>query len=237
MDTVILAGGLGTRLRRVVSDRPKVMAEINGKPFLCYLLDQLAEENIERVIISTGYMAGKIEEAVGFSYKGMKVDYSEEETPLGTGGSLKLAGQIVNTKHCLVMNGDSYTEFDLDSLLIKHQKRNTSVTIIVKVVDNTSCYGTIQMDEKNRITDFTEKGNTSGKGIINTGVYLMKTSVLYAIPEKIHYSLENDFFPRMVGNGIYGYETKGKFIDIGTPASYLSANEFFKKLNVSFDCR
>ena len=115
---VILAGGLGKRLREVVPDIPKVMAEINGKPFITYLLDQLAEVFIERVIISTGYKAEIIEEIVGTSYKDIQIDYSREGSPLGTGGALRLASQAVATKHCLVMNGDCYTEFNLNSLLL-----------------------------------------------------------------------------------------------------------------------
>jgi len=229
---VILAGGLGTRLRKVFPDRPKVMAVINGKPFLCYLLDYLAEANIERIIISTGYMAEKILETIGSAYKGLQIDYSREENPLGTGGALKLAGQVVATKHCLVMNGDSYTEFDLVLLFIKHQKKDAKVTIVVKTVEDSSRYGTIQMDEKNNIINFTEKGDTVGRGLINAGVYLMSTSALQEIPKKTPCSLEYDFFPEMVGNGIYGYKTKGKFIDIGTPESYAAAEEFFNQLHV-----
>ena len=114
---VILAGGMGTRLRKVISDRPKVMAEINGKPFLYYLLDQLAYASTERVIISTGYMAESIEDAMGASYKSLHVDYSKEKTPLGTAGALKLAERAIDTEYCLVINGDSYTEFDFISLL------------------------------------------------------------------------------------------------------------------------
>ena len=229
---VILAGGLGTRLRKVVPDRPKVMAEINGKPFMYYLLDQLVEANIKRVVVSIGYMAVQIEERVGSVYKGLQIDYSREESPLGTGGALKLTGKIVTTKYCLVMNGDSYTEFDLVSLLMTHKNSDARITIIVKAVEDSSRYGTIQMDEKNNIIDFNEKSDTVGRGIINVGVYLMSTSALQQIPEKIPCSLEYDFFPGMVGNGIYGFETKGKFIDIGTPESFEEAGEFFNQLRV-----
>ena len=124
---VILAGGLGTRLRESVSNQPKVMAEINGKPFLYYVLDQLTEVDLKHVVISTGYMADKIEEIIGASYKGLKVDYSWEESPLGTGGALKLAGQSISTKYCLVMNGDSYTEFDPVSLFRSHKQKTPAL--------------------------------------------------------------------------------------------------------------
>ena len=224
---VILAGGMGTRLRQVVSDRPKVMAEINGKPFLYYVLDQLAEVDIKRVVISTGYMADKIEEVIGFSYKGLKVDYSWEESPLGTGGALKLAGQSISTKYCLVMNGDSYTEFDPVSLFRSHKQKNASIVLLAKMVPGTSRFGTIQMNEQNEIIRFMEKGETTDSRLINAGVYIMKTSALQKIPDKAPCSLEYDFFPAMIGKNIYGYEAEGRFIDIGTPESYSQAEKFF----------
>ncbi len=231
---VILAGGLGTRLQKAVSNQPKVMAEINGKPFLYYVLDQLAEVDIKRVVISTGYMADKIEEVIGFSYKGLKVDYSWEENPLGTGGALKLAEQTISTQYCLVMNGDSYTEFDPVSLFRSHKQKNASIVLLAKMVPGTSRFGTIQMNEQNEIIRFMEKGETTDSRLINAGVYIMKTSALQKIPEKIPCSLEYDFFPFMIGKNIYGYEAEGKFIDIGTPESYSQAEKFFgRKSRVS----
>ena len=230
---VILAGGLGTRLRKVVSDIPKVMADISGTPFLCYLLDQLAEAGIEPVIISTGYKGHVIEEAIGFSYKELQVDYFREKTPLGTAGALKLVGQVVNTEQCLVMNRDSYTEFDPVSLLMTQNQSNANITIIVKAVEDTSRYGSIQMDEHKNITQFTEKGSSTGRGLINAGIYLMNRNLILEIPEKIPCSLEYDYFPSMIGKGIYGYETEGNFIDIGTPESYADASRFFEEKIVS----
>ena len=155
---VILAGGLGTRLHKVVSDRPKAMAEINGKPFLYYLLDQLVDASIEKIVISTGYMGHLIEETIGSSYKRLQVEYSPEEIPLGTAGALKLAGQAVDTEQCLVMNGDSYMKFDPLLLLMNHKKSDGSITIVIKKVEDSSRYGTIQMNEQNKIIKFMEKG-------------------------------------------------------------------------------
>jgi len=226
---VILAGGMGTRLQNIVSDRPKVMAEINGRPFITYLLDQLVDVGINQVFISTGYMARLIKETIGFSYKGLQVEYSREKTPLGTAGALKLAEQIVDAEYCLVMNGDSYTEFDAISLFISHKQKNANITILVKAVSNTSHFGTIQMNKQNEIIRFMEKGSSTNIGLINTGIYIMKTSTLQKIPNKTPCSLEYNFFPAMIGKNIYGNETEGNFIDIGTPDSYLLANSFFYK--------
>ena len=225
---MILAGGLGTRLRKVVPDRPKVMVEINGQPFVYYLLDQLAEAEISQAIISTGYKAKLIEEIIGFSYKGMQIKYSREDSPLGTGGALKLAGQTVDSKWCLVMNGDSYTKFDPILLLMNHKKSDANITIVIKEVDNSSRYGTIEMNAEHEIVQFREKGPAGGPGLMNAGIYLVEMGILEKIPDKTPCSLEYDFFPTIVGKGIYGYETEGKFIDIGTPKSYAKAEMFFK---------
>jgi len=224
---VILAGGMGTRLRKVVSDRPKVMAEINYKPFITYLLDQLTDTGIERIVISTGYMADIVEDTIGARYNGIHVDYSREETPLGTAGALKLTKKIVDAEYCLVMNGDSYTEFDPISLFRSHTKKNASIVLLVKMVLGTSRFGTIQMNEQNEIIRFMEKGETTDRGLINAGIYMMSASALKKIPRKIPCSLEYDFFPTMIGKGIYGYETLGRFIDIGIPESYAKAEAFF----------
>ena len=230
---VILAGGLGTRLQKIVSDQPKVMAEINCKPFIAYLLDRLVEVDIERIIISTGYMSTQIEKRIGASYKDVSIVYSKEENPLGTGGALKLAGQVVDMEYCLVMNGDSYTELDPVSLFISHKQKNAIITLLVKEIDNTTRFGIIQINEQNEIIKFMEKGSSKGSGLINAGVYIMNTSTIQKIPEKTPYSLEYDFFPSKIGQGIYGYKTKGRFIDIGTPESYAKAEAFFEQKPVS----
>ncbi len=230
---VILAGGMGTRLRQVVSDRPKVMAEIKGKPFIAYLLDQLVEANIERVIISTGYMADTVEDNIGRSYNNIRIEYSKEEVPLGTAGALKLAGRTVDTEYCLVMNGDSYTEFDDTTLYLAHKQKNANITLVVKALDETDRFGVVCKNENNEIIDFMEKGRNKGSGFINSGIYLMKTSVIHEISKTTPSSLEYDFFPSMIGKSIYGYETAGNFIDIGTPKSYAQAEIFFKQLTVN----
>ena len=233
VSAVVLAGGLGTRLRKVVPDRPKVMVEINGQPFVYYLLDQLAEAEIAQVIISTGYKAELIEEIIGSSYKGMQINYSREESPLGTGGALKLAGQTVDTKWCLVMNGDSYMKVDPILLLMNHKKLDASITIVIKKIEDCSRYGAIEMNEGHEIVQFREKGSAGGPGLMNAGVYLVEMDILEKIPDKTPCSLEYDFFPTIIGKGIYGYEAEGKFIDIGTPESYAKAETFFEQKPVS----
>jgi NDP-sugar pyrophosphorylase family protein len=230
---IILAGGLGTRLRKVVSDRPKVMADLNGKPFLYYLLDQLADAGIKQVVISTGHMALIIEETIGSSYKGLEVDYCREETPLGTAGALKLAGEVMDSPRCLVMNGDSFVKFDPFSLFMFHRRKGANTTILLRKVEDTTRYGTVEIGAEHEVVRFREKGSSAGPGLMNAGVYFVEIGVLERIPDKTPYSLEYDFFPVITGHGLYGCETKGRFIDIGTPESYAKAEKFFECKPVS----
>ena len=174
-------------------------------------------------------MSKVIENSIGFSYRGLQLDYSREETPLGTAGAVKFAGQVIDTKHCLVMNGDSYAEFDPVSLLTAHEKSSAKITLVVKAVVDSSRYGTVRMGEDNTIKAFTEKSGETEGGLINVGIYLINTTELQEIPDDKPCSLEYDFFPSMRGKGLYGCEISGRFIDIGTPKSYVLAEKFFRE--------
>lgn len=223
---VILAGGLGTRLRSVISKDPKSLAKINGRPFIFYLLDQLNEKKIKKVVISTGYMAGKIEKEIGVKYKDLNIVFCKENMPAGTGGGLKNTERIIKTDFCLIMNGDSYVKYDLADLMSYHSKLNSTMTMVVKESKDISRFGVVQTNQKDKILKFVEKGSSSGEGLINAGIYLIKKSLLKKIPNKTPYSLELDFFPSLVGDEIYVYKTEGGFIDIGTPKSYKKAKYF-----------
>ena len=224
---VILAGGLGSRLRLSVTDRPKVMAEVKGRPFITYLLDQLYNAGIKKIVISTGYMADFIEQTLGDSYKGLDIIYSRENKPLGTGGALKLAGQYMNGGYALVMNGDSFVEYDVRRFLNWHVMKRASVSIVLAWVDNVNRFGSIKVNAEDDVNCFVEKGNISGSGLINAGVYLMKQETVDAIPDETPFSLEKQFFPYLVGRGLYGYQTSERFIDIGTPESFAKVQSFF----------
>ncbi|MBL6996797.1 nucleotidyltransferase family protein [Desulfobacula sp.] len=224
---VILAGGLGTRLRDTLPDRPKVMGEINGRPFISFLLDQLYDAKIKKVVLCTGYMAKFVESLLGDTYKDLEIIYSMEHKPLGTGGALKLAGQYLDGDSALVMNGDSFVECDVQRLLSWHVKKKASVSIVLACVDNVSRFGSIKINTGNEVTRFVEKGNVSDAGLINAGVYLMQPEAVDAIPCEKPFSLEKQYFPSLVGSGLYGYQTSGRFIDIGTPESFVKAQSFF----------
>ncbi|WP_017301387.1 nucleotidyltransferase family protein [Nodosilinea nodulosa] len=225
---VILVGGLGTRLRSVVSDRPKVLAEINGRPFLGYLLDQVAEAGLRHVVLCTGYRADQVRSLLGDRWQDLTLTYSQETTPLGTGGALRLALPQLRSSTILALNGDSYCGADLAAFWDFHRQKQTQATLLLTQVPDTQRFGRVQVDGGDRIVAFEEKGNTTGPGWINAGLYLVSQSHLANIPADRPISLEKDIFPQWIDQGLYGYRAKGKFIDIGTPETYRQAADFFE---------
>jgi D-glycero-alpha-D-manno-heptose 1-phosphate guanylyltransferase len=225
----ILAGGLGTRLRSVLPDTPKAMAPIAGAPFLNHLLDKLVLSGITRTILCTGHLAGQIEGAIGGTYRGMEMAYSREDRPMGTGGAVRLALPFLETSRALVLNGDSFCDFDAAAHLARHESAKAQGTLVLARVDDCSRYGSVTLGADDSVSRFQEKGALKGGGWINAGVYLLERSVLQAIPAGREVSLERETFPGLVGNGLYGFRMEaGGFIDIGTPDSYAQAQEFFQ---------
>jgi NDP-sugar pyrophosphorylase family protein len=224
---VILAGGVGSRLRSVVSDRPKVLASIHNRPFLAYLLDLLDAAGIGEVVLCTGYMADLVEETVGPAHGRMRVAYSRELTPLGTAGALRAAMPQIKTDSILVMNGDSFCEVDLHAMAAAHQVRRAEATMLLTEVADTERYGRVRIDDGGRLLSFEEKGAHGGPGWINAGVYLLERRLVETIPENRAVSLEKEIFPAWIGRGLYGHTTSGRFLDIGTPRSFNDAKVFF----------
>ncbi|MBN8547719.1 MAG: nucleotidyltransferase family protein [Deltaproteobacteria bacterium] len=227
---VILAGGLGTRLRGVVSDRPKVLAEVNGRPFLEYLLDQVIETGIRKVVLCTGYMAEQIEDLFGDNYRSLQISYSREQALLGTAGALRFALPKVTTDTVFVMNGDSYCEFDFEVFAAQHFASTAKASILLKKIDSIQRYGQVHVDSNNRIMSFEEKGLNDGVGWINAGIYLLSTSLLREVPLGRNVSLEREIFPTWIGKEFYGVpQESGAFIDIGTPSSLIQAQQMFAR--------
>src|ERR1041385_3540817 len=155
-EAIILAGGLGTRLRSVVNDLPKSMAPVNGKPFLHYLFLWLKKYEINRAVLSVGYLSEKVEEYFGEEYLGIKITYAKEESALGTGGGIRLAMEKCSGAHVLVLNGDTFFDVDLEKLSEVHLGGSSDATLALRKVEDGSRYGTIQLDG-NRIKAFREK--------------------------------------------------------------------------------
>jgi len=234
MEVIILAGGLGTRLRSVVSEVPKCMAPVAGKPFLWYLLRYLTRFDVSRVILSVGYLRKVIfrwidEVRDEFPFE---IDYAIEESPLGTGGGIRLAMQQVREDSAIILNGDTY--FDVDLHLLAKQPLNhpeAQLVLALKPMQHFDRYGTVLSDENGKILAFREKQPCEA-GVINGGVYWLKNtpdhrpeSLFYGLPEK--FSFETEVLTKHCGdNGcLFGMEQNTYFIDIGIPEDYLRAEQ------------
>ena len=227
---VVLAGGKGTRLRSVFSDRPKVLVDVRGRSLATYLLDQLAAAGVAEVVFCTGHLAAQVEAILGNRYGEVRLTYSFESSPLGTGGAVRAALPLLGSENVLVMNGDSFCEADLPAMQTRHEARGGVATILLAMAPDTRRYGRVQVDEEGRLLAFEEKGSRAGPGWINAGVYFIRRRMLETIPPNIPISLEREVFPAWIGQGLYGHTAGGRFLDIGTPESYAEANEFFARL-------
>lgn len=220
MQAVILVGGLGTRLRDVISDRPKPMAPVNGKPFLEYQVEFLKNNGIREIVFSTGYMSEKIEEHFGSGEKyGIEIKYVKEKDLLGTGGAIKNAKDVLDDQF-FALNGDSMFLVDLNSMVKFHGKNHADLTIALAKVKEKSRFGNVLINNKFQITGFAEKENISGD-LINGGIYYFEKNNFdwNAFPEK--FSIEKEFFPQVVKkNSIFGFVSDSYFIDIGTIEDY-----------------
>lgn len=230
MDSVtaaILAGGHGTRLHPVVADRPKVLAAVRGRPFLSYLLDQVATGGISEVVVCTGYLGEQVGRVFGHAYGRLRLRYSHESAPLGTAGALRLALPLFTSEAVLVMNGDSYCDADLRAFGAWHCARGAEATILLTEVPDTKRYGRVCVDSDGVVVGFAEKDGESRPGWINAGIYLLRSPLLQTIPAEGMVSLEREMFPAWIGRGLYGYQYEGRFLDIGTPEAYAMAESFF----------
>lgn len=222
MEAIILAGGKGTRLREVVSDRPKPLAAINGQPFLRLLLDSLANSPITRVVLAVGYLHEQIIDHFEENPPLIQVSYSIESKPLGTGGAVKHAAKKIHGTECLIFNGDSFSDVDIAHFLQSFP--NSPAVIAYKKIVDARRYGSLTIDNSQTITSFAEKSNASPN--ISLGIYRMQLEPIVSFP-KDSFSLETDIFPTL--KGCKGVECTGKFIDIGTPQSYQKAQTYLTK--------
>lgn len=225
---IVLAGGLGTRLRSVVADVPKPMAPVNGRPFLEHLLEYWIDRGIVRFILSVGYLHDVIKSHFGTAWRGADIGYSVEREPLGTGGGLlqAVAGQGVGDD-VLLLNGDTYFEVDLDALARFHFRNGSDWTFSLFRSEARERYMGIALDRNGRVTGLGEVRDT-GPLLVNGGVYLVNTRILGTCDGGAGRpaSLERDMLPRLLagGAGLYGMEFPGRFLDIGIPADYARAD-------------
>lgn len=228
VDVVILAGGLGTRLRGVLGDVPKVLALVGGRPFLDILLDRLFAQKVGRIILCVGHLKEAVKDHVrDMARKDQRfrcIEFSEEESPLGTGGAIKNAQALIRGEDCIVMNGDTLTDIDVRQLYHFHKKRGGLVTIAAVASNGRDDVGRVVVDDEGKILGFNEKEKTRSS-LLNSGTYVMHKKVFSHMPNA-PFSLEHDFFPRLVADlSCYAFIAKGDVLDIGTPERYNAAND------------
>ena len=224
---ILLVGGFGTRLRTVIAEKPKCLAPIKGKPLIYYLLKKLQSEGVRKTVLCTGYLAEQVEAEIGAEFPGMSLIYSQENEPLGTGGALRLALPKITSDTVLVLNGDSYCEAEYSQFLGEFQRKNANASILLTKVQDSGRFGKVKTAEDGSIIAFSEKTIDDSPGWVNAGIYLMKKKMIVSIPDNGSISLERQIFPDWIGRKFFGYKSEGRFLDIGTPASYAEADRFF----------
>jgi mannose-1-phosphate guanylyltransferase len=226
LQALILAGGEGTRLRPLTSTIAKPVVPLAGRPFLSYMLDWLGGHGVGEMILCCGFLADSVRDVLGDGARyGVQLSYLEEPHPLGTGGAVKFAEHLLADRF-LVVNGDVLTDIDLTAQIRMHERTGALLTLALHEVDDVSAYGLVRCDHDGAVAEFVEKPGLdhAGSGLINAGAYVVERSVLDAMgPAGATISIEREVFPRLVGNGLYGYASSGYWLDIGTPERYLKA--------------
>ena len=237
---VILAGGLGTRLRSAFASGPKSMAPIGDRPFLDYVLGWLSSEGVSRVILCVGYKRSQIQRFVGNGSRwNVQAGYAIEKELLGTGGAVKNAETLIDADDVFVVNGDTMLDVSLKGLNDFHRQKKGWLTIAAVKVPKQDRYGTLELGYEGKVKAFVEKGvtaNTRGTHTINGGVYILRTKLLRAIQGQCPISLEKQIFPKLAAKGrAYGYVTDSYFIDIGIPEDFRRAKaELPKRFGVRY---
>ena len=226
IDIAILAGGLGTRLRDVLPETPKILAPVLGKAFLEHLLDRLIRQGARRVILCLGYRAGDVMAYLeARSFAPLEIWTVVEPKPLGTGGAIASARPLLNSDPVLVMNGDTLVDADLNAFLAGHRTSHAEASILCTEVEDSGRYGRLEIDAHDRVLRFVEKDANTGPAWINGGYYLFGRAALEAIATLSKGSLERDILQRMRPGTIHASRTHGRFLDIGTPESLSLAHE------------
>jgi mannose-1-phosphate guanylyltransferase len=223
MQALILAGGEGTRLRPLTTTYPKPVVPLVDRPFIGFMLDWLRSHGVDEVIMGCGHMADGVRAVLGDgSGFGVKLSFVEEPRPLGTGGALKFAEDLLDERF-LMLNGDVLTDLDLTAQIAQHEATGARGTLALTPVEDPSAYGLVRLTGENAVTEFVEKPSADQIDThnISAGAYVLERSVLELLEPGKPASIERDVFPRLVGDGLYGYVGEGYWMDIGTPDRYL----------------
>lgn len=235
MQAILLCGGLGTRLRSVVSDCPKPLADIEGRPFMAYLCEELVRQGIDEIVFAAGYLGEMVEECFGDGSRyGFSASYAFEKEALGTGGAIRNALPHVKREQCFVLNADTYYRIRYAALFELMEEKELDMALFTREVEDISRYGEVRLSD-GLLSAWNEKREgRQGKGEINGGVYLLRRSLMERIPEGKH-SLENELIPRWIQEGVRigAKKAEGYFIDIGLPESYRQFSEDVREGRIS----
>jgi len=229
IDVVILCGGKGERLRSIVNDRPKSMAEFNEKPFLSLLVEYVASFGFRRFILCIGYKGKVIREYFSVGIGTTKILYSDEKEALGTGGAIKKAKPLIRSNPFFVMNGDSFCRIDLHKFIDFHLKKRALLSIALVSQDWNQNSGKVMLDGMDRIIRFEEKKSAGTGHFDSAGIYLMDRDIFSSMRREKKFSLEYDFFPLVLDKRCYGFKQRMDLIDFGMPEGYLRAKTMFSK--------
>lgn len=230
-EAIILAGGLGTRLRSAVPDLPKCMAPVNGKPFICYVIDYLQQQGISKFILSLGYKHEVITDFIKKEYSSLDVEYSIENEPLGTGGAIRYACLKTNDGNVVATNGDTLFKADVAKMLGFHAMCGADCTLSLKPMKNFDRYGVVELNKGYSISSFKEKQHYD-EGLINGGLYILNTKKFLAEYLPLKFSFEKDYLEALfTKRRMYGVVQDDYFIDIGIPEDYERAQRELKSQN------
>ncbi len=223
MQALILAGGEGTRLRPLTTTVPKPVVPLVDRPFIQFMLDWLIGHGVDDIVMSCGHMASGVRNVLGDGTAfGIQLRYVEEPQPLGTGGALKYAEPLLEDRF-LMLNGDVLTDMDLTAQIAQHERTGARATLALTPVEDPSAYGLVRIGDGGEVQEFVEKPSPDQIDThnISAGAYVLERSVLELLEAEQPASIERDVFPRLVGEGLYGFVADGYWLDIGTPARYL----------------
>ncbi len=226
MQALILAGGEGTRLRPLTSTVAKPVVPLVDRPFISYMIEWLRGHGIDDVILACGFMADGIRSVLGDGASlGVTLRYVEEPRPLGTGGALKYAQELLRERF-FMLNGDVLCDMDLTAQLRQHERTGARATLALIRVEDPSAYGLVRRNDDDSVCEFVEKPSPDeiDTHLVNAGAYILERDVLHEMsPAGTRVSIEREVFPALVGRGLYGFEAGGYWLDIGTPERYLRA--------------
>src|SRR3982750_3364470 len=223
MQAVILVGGEGTRLRPLTSTVPKPIVPLVDRPFIVYMLEWLKGHGVTDVVLAMGYLPTAVRNVLGDgSAYGLRIRYVEEPDPRGTAGALKFCESLLEERF-LMLNGDVLTDIDLTAQIAQHERTGATATLALVPVDDPSAYGLVRLQDDGAVKEFVEKPDPDqiDTNLISAGAYVLERSVLDLIPAGRNVSIEREVWPRLVGDGLYGFVADAYWLDIGTPERYL----------------